>query len=159
MSAIDTNLVISGLICLIAAGAEGVLAGGDVRRALAEIRQPSWALPLRGWIAVGLAYYAVCFFVLWRLLEAGLERTEVIASFALLVAIMAANAAFNWLFFRKRDFRASFWFFVPYAVLVAGLIALLSRIDLPSMAAVAVYAAYLPYALAWSLFVWRLNAR
>jgi tryptophan-rich sensory protein len=151
--------VISGSICLAAAAAEGLLAGGDVRRALAEIRQPRWALPLFGWILIGLAYYSACFFVLWRLLGTGLEQTEVTAAFVLLAVIMAANAAFNWFFFRRRDFRTSFWFFVPYAVLVAALIVMLSRIDTPSAAVFVIYAAYLPYALAWSFRVWRLNLK
>src|SRR5262245_18613991 len=140
------NLLISSLICLAAAAAEGLLAGGDVRRVFAQIRQPSWALPLSGWIFIGLAYYAACFFVLWRLLGIGLEQTEAMAAFVLLVIIMAANATFNWVFFRKRNFLASFWFFPPYAILVAGLIGLLCRIDGPSTAVFAVYAAYLPYA-------------
>jgi tryptophan-rich sensory protein len=150
------NWLIAGAICLAAVAAEALLSG-DASAFLKSIKQPRWALPLPAWVAIGLLYYAACFFALARILAYGLEQPAAAAAFSVLIVVMAANAAFNWLFFRRRDFRASCYYFLPYAVLVFALIALLGRIDASAAIAFVVYACYLPYALFWSYRVWKLN--
>lgn len=151
------NIAIAVAICLAAAVAEGLLAGRDVPAALRQIKQPRWALPLAAWVAIGIAYYAICFVVLWRLLNLGFAHTETSVAFIILIAVMGVNASFNWFFFRRRDFRTSLWMYLPYGILVVGLIAALSRVDATSTIIFLVYSAYLPYAWLWSLRVWRLN--
>jgi TspO/MBR family protein len=60
-------------------------------------------------------------------------------------------------FFRLHSLRWSFWFYVPYFVLVAALIRALWSIDRVSAILLVVYSAYLPYAFVWSYFVQKLN--
>ena len=61
-------------------------------------------------------------------------------------------------FFRLRSLRWSFWFYVPYTILVAVLISALWSVDRVSTTLLLIYSAYLPYALAWSYFVMKFNA-
>jgi hypothetical protein len=65
-------------------------------------------LPLWAWSIVGVAYYRLFFLVLTSLL--GSHPTPVLtsAAFALAAILLGANAAWNWVFFRKRDLRLSF---------------------------------------------------
>ena len=106
---------------------------------------------------MGIGYYAACWFVLWRLLNFGVSRTDVMVAFGTLAA-MVVNASFNWFFFRQRDFRTSLLMYVPYAFLIAALVVALSGIDTTSALIFLAYSAYLAYALLWSFKVWRLNA-
>lgn len=152
------NVAIAAAICVAAAAAEGLLAGGDVAAVLKQIKQPRWALPLPGWVALGVGYYAACFFALWRLLNFGLARADVMVAFGTLLAAMVVNASFNWFFFRRRDFRTSLAMYLPYAFLIVGLIVALSGVDKTSALIFLAYSAYLPYALLWSFQVWRLNS-
>lgn len=150
------NWLIAGAICLAAVAAEGLLSG-DASSHLRQIKQPRWALPLAAWVVIGLFYYAACFFALARILAAGLGRIDGAAAFAILLLILAANAGFNWVFFKRRDFRMAFFYYFPYLALVATLIWLLTRIDLTTALVFAAYACYLPYALYWSYRVWKMN--
>jgi tryptophan-rich sensory protein len=148
--------LIAGAICLAAVVAEGLLSG-DASAFLKSIKQPRWALPLPAWIGIGLLYYLACFFALTRVLAFGLHEPVAAGAFAALVLVMAANAGFNWVFFKRRDFRAAFYYYFPYGALVAVLIWLLARIEAAPAIAFAAYACYLPYALFWSYRVWKLN--
>ncbi len=130
---------------------------GDAAAFLRAIKQPRWALPLPAWVAIGLVYYVACFVVLDRLLTFGLQYPMATAAFVALVATMAANAAWNWVFFKQRDFRGAFYYYFPYAALIVTLIVLLAQVDPVSAALFGVYACYLPYALLWSCRVWKLN--
>ena len=76
----------------------------------------------------------------------------------LIAALMAANAGWNLIFFRLQSLRWSFWFYVPYIVLVAVLIRALWSVDRVSSTLLLIYSAYLPYALVWSYFVLKFNA-
>jgi tryptophan-rich sensory protein len=150
------NWLIAGLICLAAVVAEGLLSG-DAAKFLKSIKEPAWALKLPVWIAIGLLYYAACFYALARLLASGLLAPAAFGAFAVLLVVMTANAAWNWVFFKRRDFRLSFYYFFPYAGLVLLFIVLMARVDLVASAIFVAYACYLPYALAWSYRVWKLN--
>ena len=71
---------------------------------------------------------------------------------------MLANAGWNLVFFRLRALRWSFWFYVPYILLVIALIWVLWSVDKVSATLLFIYTAYLPYALVWSYFVLKLNS-
>lgn len=150
--------LLAALACAAGVGAETLLAGSDVSAQLKSIKQPSWALPLAAWIGIGLAYYAACFFVLQMLFEG--SWTEGLRSIAilLLLVVMGANAAFNWVFFKRRWFGAAFWYFLPYTALITALIIVLAYVEVSGAVIFALYALYLPYALFWSFRVWRMNA-
>lgn len=149
--------LIAGVICLAAVAAEGLMSG-DTSAFLKSIKQPRWAPPLPAWIAIGLLYYAACFFALTRVLAFGVERPAAAAALAVLMVVMAANAAFNWIFFKRRDFRAAYYYYFPYLALVITLIALLAQIDVLSAGVFIAYACYVPFALIWSYRVWKLNS-
>ena len=143
-------------ICAVAAILEGVAAGPGVKKRLASLRVPCWALPFHAWMIVGAIYYVLCFAVLFRLLTLPPDRLK-IAALATTVLLMAANAAFNLLFFRWANFGASFLFFLPYSGIAIGLFILLLTVDPLASAIFGPYLLYFVYATVWGYHVWRLN--
>jgi tryptophan-rich sensory protein len=77
---------------------------------------------------------------------------------ALLVLLMAANAAWNAVFFRRKALGASAATWVPYSLLAFVLLALLARIDTVAATAFLLYVVYLPYAAWWLFALRRANA-
>jgi tryptophan-rich sensory protein len=61
------------------------------------------------------------------MLRIGLVSPSQVFALVLMIVLLLANALWSVLFFRWRDLRASFISFVPYAVLVAVLVVLLTR--------------------------------
>jgi len=106
------------------------------------------------WYAVGFFYYLICFAVVYRTTVSG--RTEAVP-LMLIAALMVANAGWNLIFFRLHSLRWSFWFYVPYSVLVATLISTLWSVDRVSTTLLVIYSAYLPYALVWSYYLMKFN--
>jgi tryptophan-rich sensory protein len=152
------ELVVSLAICALMAALEGAMAGSGVKQRFAELRLPAGSPTLPFWIAIGVFYYVVSFIVLYRLLLHGLTGSLTQIPFALMLVIMTYNAGWNWLFFRRRDLKASFLSFIPYGVLIAALIASLLRVDLWAVAALSPYLGYLLYATWWGYRLWRLNS-
>lgn len=103
----STALAQALLVCGAGAALESVAAGKSPRAYLAG----------GAWIAIGIAYYVVCAILLYRLLALGSETLLARAGLALLVALMATNAFWNYLFFRQRNPRAGYLAFVPYSLL------------------------------------------
>lgn len=149
--------IVAGVLCVVFAAAEGLLAGGNPGAFLKSLRQPSWALPLWAWYLVGVVYYVACFFTAQSLWQIGRNGPFPWVLFAILVAIMAANAIWNLVFFRHRNLRLSFLFFPAYLPLVGILLWQLFALDTRAATALAVYAAYLPYGGIWNYRLWRLN--
>jgi tryptophan-rich sensory protein len=148
-------LVLPISVCLLAMAAETILAGKSPDAVLRHLRQPRWAPNIRAWYAIGLIYYAACFAALFGLSRKG----GVLQSwtFWVVIAIMMANAGWNWLFFRRRALLVANVFFVPYLILVAGLLISLFGRHTVAFLLFAIYGIYLPYAFAWSFHVWKLN--
>ena len=136
---------------------EGVLSGTKVKASLSELRLPKASPGLGVWSAIGAGYYVLFFFILRSLL--GDPPTPYWTSLALTLAavLLGANAIWNWIFFRKKDYRLSFVFFLPYLILAAALAAVLRIIGSPLLRWYALYLAYLVYATWWGYRVWRLN--
>jgi len=148
-------LAISFAICAAGAAAEALMTGRDSQALLRSLKQPRWSVPEPVWYVIGLGYYAACCLALYRLaLRGGVLRQM---AFWELIALMAANAAWNGLFFRRQDYRASFILAAVYALLAAVLVVTLSRIDRIAALGFVLYAAYLPYGLAWNWRIYRLN--
>jgi tryptophan-rich sensory protein len=114
---------------------------------------PSFAV----WILIGVAYYAICFVVLRHLLVATSRTLTQFLTLAMLILVLLANAFWSVLFFRRRDLRASFIAFVPYTVLVAGLVVLLAHSYPFGAALFMCYGVYLLYATWWGYRLWLLN--
>ncbi|MGH9794673.1 MAG: tryptophan-rich sensory protein [Candidatus Acidiferrales bacterium] len=148
-----SNWVWAAGACLAAIILETICAGREPAAALKALRQPPWALPFPAWVAIGFVYYLACFVAWVRLL--GLAMAEV--CLALLILLMGANAIWTYFFFRRRDFRLSFWVQIPYAALAIGFLGCAMFLDAVVASLFAVYVLYLPYAAAWTYRVWKLN--
>jgi benzodiazapine receptor len=133
------------VVCLLAIIAEGLLAGGNVREHLRQIKQPRASPPMWLWIAIGLAYYVICYTILFRLFALGRDDMRNVAV-GFLIVILAANAFWNYLFFRAKNFLACIVLSLGYGVLVVALLVMLARIDRISAFVLLPYVAYLAYA-------------
>ena len=151
--------LIAALICVTYAVAESLLAGSDVERVLQELKQPPWSLRKGVWFWIAFAYYGAAFVILWRLFDLRQTGESTILPLILLIAMMTLNVAWNFVFFRRRDLRLSFLWFAPYSLVVLSLLWCVSKIDLMAAGLLLTYSLYLPYALAWSYRVWKLNMR
>lgn len=152
-----SSLSFAAAVCLAGMVAEAALAGKNANAMMRSLKQPAWALPTWVWYFVGAVYYATCFTSLYRLKNAGSRAEMQSLSLALIIAVMIANAVWNFIFFRRKDFGLSFWFFLPYTITVVALVYTLSRIDFLSAMIFVIYLLYLPYALVWSHRIWKLN--
>jgi len=144
-------------ICAGTAILEGAMAGKNVRARFSELRLPPFSPPLAAWFAIGLVFYAVCFVILVRLLQAGPAMPRHRLALGMLGGVMVANATWGLLFFRLKNLRASYRAFLPYCILVLGLLALLTRIDVVSALVLLPYVLYLAYAIWWARALWRLS--
>lgn len=149
-------LLLALAVCIAAAALEGVFAGPGVRQRFAELRMPRFSPPLAVWIVIGIAYYVICFAVLYRLLLLPPSRTRA-ACLALLLLVLLANAFWNYLFFRLRSLRLSLIITIPYSLAALGLLALLFGFDRVAAWWFLPYAVYLVYANAWGMALLRAN--
>jgi len=146
--------ILAALVCAAFAVAEALTAGRGVREFMQSLKQPRWSLPLPAWYGVGLLFYLVCYSVLVSLWRTHISTPP---EFWLLVSVMAANADWNWFFFRRRDLRKSFRASLVYSVFVLVLLVRLFSSALPARWTLLAYACYLPYSWFWTYQVWRLN--
>jgi hypothetical protein len=79
--------LVAFLICLLAVITEGLLAGESVRQHLREIRLPCASPPMWLWLAIGLAYYVICYSILVRLLARGVKEQHRVGLLVLLLAV------------------------------------------------------------------------
>ncbi len=153
-----TNPLITAIACcLISIALESVFSGTQVRRRLAELRAPKFALPVSAWIVIGLLYYACMFFVIYRVAGWKADPSRQTALLWLIYAVMLLNAGWNFFFFRSRNLALCFYISVGYSMLVIVLLVLLFLSDPIAAWTLTVYAVYLIYGGAWGLAIWRLN--
>jgi len=143
-------------LCAVGVGLEGIATGSGVKQRFAALRLPAWAPRLGLWIAIGGAYYVVCFMVLSSVLTLPSSASRTTA-LTLMLSIMLINAVWNWLFFRSRDLWRSFLVGAVYSMLAVLLWLLLWRIEVRAMRWLTLYVVYLPYANAFGYVVWRAN--
>ena len=144
------------LICAAAAGFEGLCAGRDPLAQLRALIQPRWSPPGWAWVLIGIAWYAICFVALVRLLPSWAEAPLPVV---LLVLLMLANGAANLVQFRMRRLDLLLWYFAAYALLLAVFLWVVCPVDRLVCALFAVYALYLPFAGAWGWALHRMNSR
>ena len=148
------DYLIALLICLAAAAFEGLCAGRDPMAKLRLLRQPSWSPPAWLWVLIGIAWYAICFAGLVRLLPHWPVHT---APVLLLAALMLANGAANLVQFRLERLDLAFLYLFPYWLLLGAFLWTAWPVDRLTGLLFAPYAAYQLYAAAWGLSLWRLN--
>jgi tryptophan-rich sensory protein len=147
-------VVVALSACVIAAIGEGLFMGREGPRYMKALQQPRYAPSSIGWSLIGIGYYVLCFFGLWRLTA---RPGEGGVSTGLLLLVMLANTFWNYVYFRMHDLRLAFWYSVAYACMFAVLIVTLFRTDRSVALGFCVYAAYLPYALLLGYQTWKLN--
>jgi benzodiazapine receptor len=145
-----TALAQAILVCIAGAVLESVAAGKSPRAYLAGLVLPRGSPPFVLWIAIGIAYYAICAILLYRLLALGPETILERAALALLLLLMAVNAFWNYLFFRRQSPRAGYLAFWPYSLLALVLGSVLFLADRGGVWILLPYLGYLIYALWWS---------
>jgi len=143
--------------CGLAVVFEGIMSGTGVKARLAELRFPRGAPRLWAWSVIGGGYYVLFFFVLKSLLDRPPIRDWTSVGLSLAVGLLVANASWNWIFFRKKNLRLSYFFFVPYLLVALMLAAVFQRIRSQVLGWYSLYLAYLVYATWWARGVWHLN--
>jgi translocator protein len=149
--------LVSFSICVIAAVAEGILAGKGATKRLATLRQPRFAPPPWIWIMIGAGYYLICFLVLARLLQTDSDNPLRNISIALVLALLVTNAFFNYVLFRRRNLLASVAIFIPYDLIAIALTISLFLLDETAVLVFIPYITYLIFANLWGYELWRLN--
>ena len=107
------------------------------------------------WVVIGVAYYAICGAILFRLFTLSTRTAQV--AVALVCALLGANAFWNYLFFRARNLRSSFRFSLAYTVLAVIVLGLLVVVDRVSAYIFLPYVGYLAYANVFQYRLWQLN--
>lgn len=152
-----TPITESVVICVCAAALEGVCAGTGVAAFFATLRAPKYSAPLPVWYAIGVLYYVTFGFVLFRLLNQTDRGGIVRIALGLTVAMMAANALWNLLFFRARKLFAAFVTGSLAPIPDAALLICLLRLDTKAAAALVPYLVYRVYAVWWGYALWTAN--
>jgi tryptophan-rich sensory protein len=152
--ALDVNYLIALLVCIAAAGVEGLCAGRDPMGQLKALKQPAWSPPTWVWVLIGIAWYGICFVGLVRLLPFWPEQKLPVI---LLVALLLANGAANIPLFRLRRLDLALAFFVPYWVLLAAFMRASYPLDRLTCGLFAAYAVYQIYAAVWGYALLRMN--
>ena len=144
-------------VCSLAAATEAALAGTNVGLRLEELIQPAGSPPLWLWAIIGGLYYVLFFFILRSLVGAPPVPRFTSRALVLAVATLAANAGWNWVFFREKDLWLSTLYWVPYTLIAIALGHTLWRMRSPLFRWYALYLAYFVYATWWGISIWRLN--
>jgi tryptophan-rich sensory protein len=146
-------------MCAAAAALEGLCAGKNVKSFYAELQFPRYSAPLWVWTIIGGVYYAIFWFVLYRLLLIE-DRTPIwIAAFTLTLFMMIVNALTNYVIFRARNITLSFIITCIFPFMDVALFACFLRLDKPAAWALSPYLVYRVYSLWWGYGLWKLNAR
>ena len=155
----SSAIVSSLLICLAAAVLEGLCAGKNVRAFFSTARIPKYSAPLWVWSIIGVLYYAIFGFVLYRLFRVGTGGALVRIGIALVVVMTTLNALTNYVIFRARDLRRSFLIGAFFPILDVALFVILLQADSLAALALIPYLLYRVYGVYWGYALWKANPR
>jgi tryptophan-rich sensory protein len=154
----DGYAILSSLgACLIAAAIEGVCAGGNVKSFFSQLRFPPYSAPLWVWSIIGVLYYAVFGFVIYRLLRLDEGARRKLAALAFILLMMIINALTNYVIFRIKNLRLSFIIGALFPVIDIVLLLFLINLDQLAAWALVPYLLYRIYAVWWGYELWKLN--
>jgi translocator protein len=146
-------------ICAIGAILEGVAAGKNVRPVFAKLRFPPYSPPLSVWYVVGIFYYATYFSLLYQILRHDGDEGLRHISLTLVLVILAANAFWNYLFFRAQNLFYCSRLGALYSLIALALFICLIQFDRVASYFLLPYLLYLIYASWWSYGLLKLNRR
>ena len=144
-------------VCAVAAAVEGVCAGNNVKSFFASLRLPAYSAPLWVWSIIGLFYYLIFCFVLYRLLTLNNGSALRLATIVLVVVMMTVNALTNYIIFRARNLRLSFIVGALFPVLDITLFLMLIQIESLAAWTIIPYLIYRIYAVWWGYALWKQN--
>jgi tryptophan-rich sensory protein len=155
---VTAALLLSFGICVIGAVLEGIAAGSNIKPLFAKLRFPSYSAPLWVWYIIGVFYYATYGFILFCILR--YDGVSILRpnAFALVLVIMAANAFWNYVFFRAQRLYFGFVVGLLYSVVAFALFACLLQFDRVAAWGQVPYLLYLTYAYRWSRGLLKLNS-
>jgi len=142
------------ILVALCAALEAWLSGPKPFRVLASLKQPRWALPIWGWVIVGVAFYAIMSFAAAAMLQA---RQQGAVALAMITAVMVTDGVWNYLLFRRKRLDWAYWYLFPYTILVAATSAVVFTVDGRAGGLIAVYLAFLLYDFAWTKTLAALN--
>lgn len=143
-------------ICVAFAVIGGLLTGDAIETWFAQLRQPAFALPVWGWMIVGLCYYIISITVLSRVL---IYVSKPFSSwvFWLTLGMIAGNESWNYLLFGLQSPQLAFFGLFPYFVLVVCLFWQLRKSQPTTAWILFPYLIWLIYDLFWAYFLWKMN--
>lgn len=144
------------VLVTLAAGGIGAFASRDAPTFYAELSKPSWAPP--GWLfgPVWTTLYvmmAVSVWLVWR--KAGWTGAR--TALLLFLAQLACNAVWSWCFFAWRRGALAFGDIIFLIALIVACVIAFARIDRIAAMLLAPYLAWVSFATALTLAVWRAN--
>ena len=152
-------ILIAVLICGVAAALEGLFAGKNVKDVLEKLRKPKFSPPFWMWLIIGILYYIICFLILFRVLRYSDNIQVRYTAFALILAVMAVNAVWNYFFFRRENLFAAFVLSIFYSLGAIALFVFLWQFDYLAAYVLTPYLLYLFYAFYWSFGLLKLNPK
>jgi tryptophan-rich sensory protein len=150
-------LLVSLVICVLAAAVEGVCAGSGVKSFFASLKFPPYSAPLWVWYIIGTGYYATFFFALYRIVRLNTDSILKPVTLGLIVFMMTANALWNYLFFRARKLYLAFVAGSAAPLFDAVLFICLVQLDRSAAWALVPYLLYRVYAVYWGYALWKVN--
>ena len=154
---VTSAILISLGICVVSAILEGVLAGKNVKSFFAKLQFPSYSPPLWVWYIIGVVYYVICFFILYRIFRHDSDASLKYVALMLLLIMMGVNAFWNYVFFRAQNLFLSFFAFAFYPLIAIALFVCLLQFDKIAAWSLVPYFLYLLYAVRWGYGLWKLN--
>lgn len=152
-------VLVSLLICGIAAALEGLFAGKNVKSVMSKLRKPKLSPPFWLWVIIGVVYYIIYCFILFRILRYVDNFTIRYTAFALVLVILALNAFWNYFFFRRENVLVASMLGVFYSLVAIALFVCLLQFDDVAALAQIPYLLYLIYAFYWSYGLLKLNPK
>lgn len=150
-------LILSIVVCLISAMLEGLAAGNNIKFFFAKLKAPAYAPPLWLWIIIGVLYYVMCFFIVFRIFRHEGDDTLRYVSLALILFAMGVNALYNYTFFRLQNLFYTNLTIVPYLPALIGLFYCLWQFEHAAAYALIPYFVYLVCVSFLQYKFWELN--
>jgi tryptophan-rich sensory protein len=135
-------ILIALVICGTAAALEGVCAGKSVRSFFATLRFPRYSAPLWVWTIIGVIYYLIFFFIIYRLFRFSSYPFWWYVALGLCVFMMVVNGLSNYVIFRARNLYLSFVIGAVFPVMDVTLFVLLMALDRSAALAMIPYLLY-----------------
>lgn len=152
-------VLISFVVCGIAAALEGLCAGRNVKAFFASLRMPPFSAPLWVWSIIGGGYYIIFGFILYRLLRLDINSRLWSVAIALVVLMMILNALANYVIFRARNLYLSYIIGAWYPLLDVSLFLCLLSLDRVAAVALIPYLVYRIYGVWWGYALWKINCK